>query len=292
LNRSNHGFTIYFMKETLNRGVPFRSKASIILLKRCLLPAAAAFFFLCAAAVLAGCGHRVVRVPVSMEDLLKANAYTREGNEAYKNEDYYAALIKYLMAGEANPNSEYISNYIGIAYLKLQYPDKAIEAFQRSIALNSKIPSSYNNLGSAYFAGKNYKKAEKYYKKAIKMKREEASFYLNLGQLYFETKKQDKAIQAWRKGLSLDPELLNRKNSLNISVAGENVAPKDRYFFMARIYAVAGDIPKTIESLENALMNGFSEIEQIQTASEFDSIRRDKRFLKFMESATVWTKPN
>jgi tetratricopeptide (TPR) repeat protein len=280
------------MKETRNRGVPFRSKASIALLKRSLLPAAAALFFLCAGVALAGCSHRIVRVPVSAEDLLKANAYAREGNEAFRNKDYYAALIKYLMAGELNPNSEYISNYIGIAYLKLDYKDKAIAAFQRSIALNKKFPSSYNNLGSAYFAGKDYKKAEKYYKKAIKMKKGEAAFYLNLGTLYFENKKQDKAIQAWRKGLSLDPDLLDRNNSLSISVGGENVAPKDRYFFMARIYAVAGDIPKTIESLENALMNGFSEIEKIQTASEFDPIRKDKRFLKFMESATVWSKPN
>jgi tetratricopeptide (TPR) repeat protein len=240
---------------------------------------------------LAGCGPRITLVPVSEEDLLKANEYVREGNEAYKNEDYYAALVKYLMAGELNPNSGYIANYIGITYLKLEFYEKAIELFQRSIALNSKYPSSVNNLGSAYFANKNFKKAEKYFKKAIKMKEDEASFHLNLGTLYFETEKPEKAIKEWRLSLTLDPQILENSNSISLSIDGRNISMKDRYFFMARVYAVAGNIPKTIESLQNALLNGFTDIEAIRTNPDFDPVREDERFVKFMADAEVWTVP-
>ena len=237
-----------------------------------------------------GCGPRIVRVPVSQEDLIKAQKYVQEGNVAYKNKDFYAALIKYLMARDLNPNSEFINNYIGISYLNLKFYDKAIEAFQRSIALNSKYASFINNLGSAYFANHNYKKAEKYFKKAIKMKKDEASFHLNLGTLYFETKKPDKAMKAWRQSLSLDPEILTKADPVSVSISGENIALKDRYYFMARVFADAGNIPKVIENLENALMNGFSDIEQIRNSPEFDPIRNDERFVKFMEDAATWEK--
>jgi tetratricopeptide (TPR) repeat protein len=236
----------------------------------------------------AGCGPRIALVRVSEEDRLKANQYVREGNEAYRNKDYYAALIKYLSAEELNPNSGYISNYTGIAYLRLNYYDKAIKEFTRSMALDSKYPSAVNNLGSAYFADGNHRKAEKYFKKAIKMKKDEASFYLNLGTLYFETKKPEKAILEWRKSLELDPNILSNNNSPSISISGENISEKDRAYFMARIYAAAGNIPKTIECLQDALMKGYSDIDAIKSNPDFDAMRGDERFKKFMADAESW----
>jgi tetratricopeptide (TPR) repeat protein len=248
------------------------------------------FLFIVTGIAVVGCGPRIVRVPVSEADLLKAQKYVQEGNVAFINKDFYAALIKYLMARELNPNSEYINNYIGITYLNLKFNDEAIEAFQRAIALNSKYPSFVNNLGSAFFANHNYKKAEKYFKKAIKMKKDDASFYLNLGTLYFEMNKPDKAMKAWRQSLSLDPEILSKTDPISVAIGGEKIPWKDRYYFMARVYADAGNIPKVIESLENALLNGFSDIEQIRNNPDFDPIRNDERFVKFMEAATTWEK--
>jgi len=238
----------------------------------------------------AGCGPRIARIPVSPEDLVKSNEYVKEGTEYYKNNDYYAALIKFLMAGDLNPNSAYISNYIGVTYLSLEYYEQAIEAFQRSMALNSKYPSSINNLGSAYFANGDYKKAEKYFKKAIKMKDDEPSFHLNMGTLYFEMKKTEKALSEWRTSLSLDPEILSKDDSISVSISGDNISLKDRYYFMARLHATAGNILETIKSLENALINGFSDIKAIRTHTDFDPVREDERFIKFMEDAKAWDK--
>jgi len=245
---------------------------------------------LAACFLIVGCGPRIVRVPVSDEDLIEANHLVQEGNEAYREGDFYPALIKYLAAAELNPNSEFICNRLGMAYLQLEYPEEAITAFKRSTALNSKYPYAVNNLGSAYFAAGSIKKAEKYFKKAIRMKKDEATFYLNLGTLYFEKKKPEKAYEAWRQSLSLDRDILYKNNSISVAIKGGGVSPEERDYFMARIYAAAGDVPRTIESLENALMNGFSDIERIETNPEFDPIRKDERFVKFMESAAVWAK--
>lgn len=251
----------------------------------------AALFVILVSFGAAGCGPRITLVHVSEADRLKANQYVREGNEAYKNKDYYAALIKYLAAEGLNPNSGYICNYTGIAYLRLNYYENAIKEFTRSMALNSKYASAVNNLGSAYFAAGNHKKAEKYFKKAIKMKKDEASFYLNLGTLYFETKKPEKAIREWRKSLELDPDILSDNSSLSISISGENISEKDRAYFMARVYAAAGNIPKTIECLQDALMKGFSDIDAIKSNPDFDAMRGDERFKKFMADAESWKKP-
>ncbi len=249
-------------------------------------------FALVACMAVVGCGPKIARVPVSDEDLIKSSRLAQEGNEAYQNKEYYPALIKYLMAGELNPNSEYISNRVGMAYLQLEFREQAIAAFQRSIGLNSKYPYSFNNLGSAYFAEGNFKKAEKYYRKAIKLKKDEASFYLNLGNLYFEKNKPEEGLELWRKSLSLDPDILSKTDSIGVAISSGGIASKERSFFMARVYAAAGDIPRTIESLENALMNGFSDIESIENNPEFDRIRKDERFVKFMESAFIWKNSN
>ena len=249
-------------------------------------------FILVAFVALIGCSARIARVAVSDEAIIKSNRLTQQGNTAYAEGEYYAALIKYLMAFELNPNSEYTSNRIGMAYLRLDYCNEAIAILRRSIALNSKYPFSVNNLGSAYFAAGNLKKAEKYFKKAIQLKKDEASFYLNLGTVYLERKKPQKAFEEWRKSLSLDPDILSGNNSIRVAIDGGGTSEKERLYFMARIYAVAGDIPKAIEFLENALMNGFYDIERIKRNPEFDPIREDERFVKFMKSASVWAKAN
>ncbi len=279
------------MKETLARVVPGSSQPVTGPWPRPAFSLAVTFTLVACMAVV-GCGPKIARVPVSDEDLIKSSRLAQEGNEEYQNREFYPALIKYLMAGELNPNSEYISNRIGMAYLQLEYREAAITAFQRSIALNSKFPFPFNNLGSAYFADGNYKKAEKYFKKAIKLKKDEASFYLNLGNLYFEKNKPEEGLEEWRKSLSLDPEILTKSDSIGVAISGGGIALKERNYFMARVYAAAGDIPRTIESLENALLNGFSDIESIEKNPEFDPIRKDARFVKFMESAFVWDKTN
>jgi tetratricopeptide (TPR) repeat protein len=279
------------MKETLERDVSELQKTGSIRRSWQTIPLVA-FLLLTACIMIAGCGPRIARIEVSDEDLIQANRLAQEGSNAYGNKDYYAALVKYLMASQLNPNSEHISNRLGMAYLQLEYKDKAIETFERSSALNSKYPFPVNNLGSAFFAAGNLKKAEKYFKKAIKMKGDEATFYLNLGRLYFEKKKPDQAIAAWRKSLSLDPEILAKNSPVSLSIGGENISLKDRNYFMARIYAAAGNITKAIESLEDALLNGFSDIDLIRSNPEFDAMREDERFVEFMKSAAAWNRQN
>jgi tetratricopeptide (TPR) repeat protein len=235
-----------------------------------------------------GCADKTVRVAVSKEDVAMANATSLEGDAAFNSKDYYPALIKYLEAVRLNPNSELMWNRLGIIYSKLKYYQEAAAAFQRAIQLNSKYVYPVNNLGSVYFAKKELKKAEKNFRKAIRMNNKEASFHMNLGALYFEKKKPEKALAEWRKGFALNPDIFDNSNVVNLSISGENSTSKEKAFLFARIHALAGNAPKAIQNLEEAVLNGFADINSIYKNPDFDPIRNDERFIEFMKKAFFW----
>jgi tetratricopeptide (TPR) repeat protein len=242
-----------------------------------------AFILILSAA--AGCRPAVVHVKVSPEDLKRANAAITEGDIAYARKDYYAALIKYLEAGRLNPNSEYAYNKIGITYSHLKFYPEAIAAYTRSITLNPKYPYSYNNLGSVYFASGDKKKAESYIRKAIGMKEDEPSFHVNLGMLLMENKKYDKGLQELRKAISLDPDVFKRSDIDSLAAASSQLNNAERCYAMARFFASAGNADLAVENLQQALSNGFTNLEAIRTEHDFDSIRQNDKFIAFMKYA-------
>ena len=232
------------------------------------------------------CFQKEIRV--SPENALKANQAAAEAEKVFERKDFYAALIKYLEAYRLNPNSENLSNRLGIAYSQLNLYGEAIQAFRRAIALNKKYSYAYNNLGSVYFAQKNYRQAEKHFKKAISLNGKEAAFHLNLGSLYLEKKKRDSAMAEWRKSMALDPNVFTRRGIANVSTSGTSLMEK--YFFLARIMAASGNLEAALENLKLAFNNGFTNIEEINKNPDFDPIRKDERFDQFLQDVIIWLK--
>lgn len=235
--------------------------------------------------VAAGCRPAVVRVPISSENLARANIVATEADIALARRDYYAALIKYLEAVGLNPNSEYTYNKLGITYSRLRFYPQSIEALQRAIALNPKYPYAYNNMGSVYFASDSKKKAESYFRKAIGMKGDEASFHINLGTLLFEKKKYEKGLEELRKGLSLDPEILKKSEGAGLVATTSQKNNSEKSYFMARFYASMGNVDRAVENLQQALSTGFTNLEALRTEHDFDPIRQNEKFIAFMKYA-------
>ena len=238
-----------------------------------------------------GCPPKIVKVPVTPDSIIHANDAAREGDMSFARKDYYAALIKYLEASRNNPNSEYIFNKLGIAYSQLKYYTEATASFQRSIGLNPKYPYSYNNQGSVYFATQDLKKAERYFKKAIGINANVASFHVNLGTLYFERKKFDKGMAELRKGISLDPGVMTKGEGISLAAGSNKANSFERCYFMARLYASMGDANHAVESLQQALNAGFTNLDAIRTEPDFDPIRQDQKFQTFLKTAALIAKP-
>jgi tetratricopeptide (TPR) repeat protein len=237
---------------------------------------------------LINCAPKIVRVPIPQEDILGANEAANEGDIAFDRKDIYAALIKYLEATRLNPYSEYLYNRLGIAYSQLKFYTEASQAFRRASQLNPKYPYPYNNQGTVLFAQQFYKRAEKQFKKAIALKGNEPSFHMNLGSLYLEMKKRDKALAEWRKSLELDPEIFSRRSAASLSSSGSS--SKEKNYFLARLFALNGNLDSVIEQLKLAIANGFTDIEAINKEPDFDPIRKDERFIEFLKNAELLIK--
>jgi tetratricopeptide (TPR) repeat protein len=122
-------------------------------------------------------------------------------------------------------------------------------------------------------------------RKAISLKRDEASFHVNLGTLLSENKKYEKGLQELRKGLSVDPDILKKSEGegLVAETAQKNTAEQN--YFMARFYASMGNADRAVESLQQALTHGFTNLEALRTEKGFDPIRRNEKSIAFMKYA-------
>ena len=227
-------------------------------------------------------------MPVSQENLARKRREP-EGDLAFARRDFYAALIKYLEASRLNPNSQYISNKLGIAYSQLKYYTEATGAFQRAIALDRKFAFAYNNLGTVYFALDDKKSAERYFRKAVSLQDNVASFHINLGTLLLRRANSRRAWRSCARGWSSIPGFSGRAERKPAGLSSRSNTT-ERSYFMARVYASMGDVDRAVDNLQQALNSGFTDIDAIRREPDFDKIRQETRFVAFMQQATLITK--
>jgi hypothetical protein len=68
-----------------------------------------------------------------------------------------------------------------------------------------------------------------------------------------------------------------------VSLIGGASPTKERHYFMARLLAAEGKTEPAIENLKLAISEGFTDIESVRKEHDFDPIRKDERFIDFME---------
>jgi tetratricopeptide (TPR) repeat protein len=250
-------------------------------------PAALTFIFLFSACcALSACGPKVVRVPVTPENRQRANELVREGDLVFARREYYPALIKYTEASKLNPNSEIIFNKMGISYSALGYYGEAEFVLRRALELNRKFVFAYNNLGTVYFAQGDMSRAQKLFRQAINQEPKVASFHVNLGQTLLEDGKYEKGMEEIRKGLALDPNILDRDQTVIVSASRGKPSPEKSYH-LARIYAAAGDVDKAIKYLRDAIDAGFRHLDWVDSEQDFDSVRGNEKFALFLSEARI-----
>ncbi|MBN1586401.1 MAG: tetratricopeptide repeat protein [Candidatus Omnitrophica bacterium] len=84
---------------------------------------------------------------------------------------------------------------------------RAIEGYQKAIALDSTYPAPHNDLGVLYEEMGDFDKAERHYLKALQLDPNYVSGYSNLALLYERQGKMDRAVQFWEKRVDLgDPD--------------------------------------------------------------------------------------
>ena len=80
------------------------------------------------------------------------------------------------------------------------------------------------------------------------------------------------------------------RGSSSVILIGASTSAMERRYFMARLLASSGEVEPAIESLTQAIAEGFTDIDMIRKEPDFDRIRNDKRFIDFVANADLLIK--
>lgn len=206
--------------------------------------------------------------PEMRGDIFMARKMYREAVETYR---------------EGEKNSPVMSNKLGIAYHQMLELDLARRSYERSIKLDPNYSEAINNLGTIYYAKKNYRKAVNQYRKALKLNPNSASIYSNLGTAQFARKKYQDAMEAYDKALQLDPEVFERRSSHGVLLQERSVQERAKFhFFLARTYAKAGEVERTLLYVRKSLEEGFAERQKFREDPAFAKLQDNPEFMQLL----------
>lgn len=144
------------------------------------------------------------------------------------------ALEEFKKAVRKDPKSPYFQKGLGLAYLKLNDPKSAIDAFRRALELNPYYVDVRNDLGAALAQAGKRDDAKKEFLAAYNdpMNPTPETSARNLGQAYFEEKRYDEAL-----------------NWCRTSATRNNHYP-DAYLCIADVLVAGGKLDEAVAQLE------------------------------------------
>jgi tetratricopeptide (TPR) repeat protein len=148
-----------------------------------------------------------------------AEDWIKEGDNAFNEKHYYAAIDAYEEAIGIDPNNIEAWNRKGSAYSGAREPDKAIEAYETAIQIDPNCPKCWNNKGlvllnqgnSEFDMNTDYKRISKFeaaidaFEEAIRVNSTNTIAWLAKGEAFQYLSKYDAAIEAYDEAITLDP---------------------------------------------------------------------------------------
>ncbi len=217
----------------------------------------------------------------------------RQADALRVQKDYQEAIRYYKAAIRKDKKNAVLYNKMGLAELQLAVSDprRNLSApksdFEKASKLNRNYAEAINNLGVIEYFQKNYSRAVRYYKKALALKEDSASFHANLGAAWFALDNLERASTEYIRALQLDPEVLQRLSTGGISAQATSAEDRAKYsFFLARMYARAGDLDRCLEWLKKAKEEGYSKMGDVYREVEFAAVRQDARLAEVVPAPT------
>ena len=117
------------------------------------------------------------------------------------------ALEEYERAVAINPTFADAHSNLGVSYKRKGNHEKAIEEYEKALAGNPNLIEARNNLGVAYQAKGMYDKAVQEYEKVLAINPNFAETHYNLGLVYYFQGMVDKAVDEYEKAIAVNPAL-------------------------------------------------------------------------------------
>lgn len=198
--------------------------------------------------------------------------------------DYYYRALKEPGASDAGKAS--IFNKLGIAYQQELDYSAAQKAYKMSTHLRHDFPEPLNNLGTIYFMEDKPGKSVKFYLQALKLNPSSASFHMNLGTAYYRRKKYTQAVSEYQTALTLDPGILSERSAVG-TVMETRGADANFYFYMAKSFALVGQLDESIRYLRRAFEDGFKDRKKLAQDPVFQKISQFPAYVELMKNPPV-----
>lgn len=102
-----------------------------------------------------------------------------------------------------NPEDPQAYINLGNAYARQQQFDKAVDSYEKALALNPQSGMTvYPALGAAYFNRQQYNQALEYFKKSLEFSPDDSLRFYDIGNVYLQLEKCDLAIDAYRNAIA------------------------------------------------------------------------------------------
>lgn len=200
---------------------------------------------------------------------MKNSQYHYQLGISYLNENnIQPAFTELQKALELNPQDKEIHNALGVIYLtKLEDYAKAIEHFQKALAIDKNYSEAATNLGNTYANMKKFNEAIESYNIALSnpQYRNPAMALNNLGMVYYRLSKWDEALSAFKDALKRYSDFHAPYYGLALCYNAKGQYG-DAAFAMKRAIELdplyKGDMEKAIVDLRNQKLRAKDEQEQ------------------------------
>jgi Flp pilus assembly protein TadD len=220
------------------------------------------------------------------KDIADASQHEKHADAFMARKMYEDAIIEYRKAFAIDKYNPSTANRLGLAYHQSQKFNEAELSYREAIKLNPYYIEALNNLGTIEYLRKRYDRALDEYSKALKLRPKSSTILHNVGACLFAMERYEEGISAYRMALSIDPQLFDHMTGFGtiIQTAAANESMQD--FYMAKVFADAGDKERAISFLYKAYEGGFKDIAKIKAEPSFGSLLEDERFLKLLQTMT------
>ena len=196
----------------------------------------------------------------------------------------------------------------GLAHCMVQEYDEAEAEFEKAVELDPENYDAWYFYGRAKVHEGELEKAQELFERAAEVRPEDYQSMLLLPQLYHSSGDRERELEAAREGikraravLGLNPDdnralnmgafallrLGERKEAVEWMEASVEKDPMDSivHYNAACLYALAGEIEKSIDCLENCYLKvGSLNREWLKNDSDLDAVRDHPRFAQILDS--------
>jgi TolB-like protein/Tfp pilus assembly protein PilF len=208
--------------------------------------------------------------------------------------DWSALENDFKQAIHLNPGHAIAYHWYSEYLLALGRSDEAVKMMKKAHEIDPISPVINSALGSTYYLARMYDKAIEQFLQGLEIHPQHFLIHYNLGRAYLKKQMYEAAIQSMRKGVMLSGRSVESLAGLGEAYAAaampefmeeilaelmkmsetQYVSP----YYVARIYAAAGDREKAFDWLEKGFQERNPDLIELNVEPLLDSLRTDGRF--------------